>query len=157
MLAAVLALAPRGTLSRAWCIPLVAVGGNLHAGAVFAAFVLGLECLEAFWRTRRPAELALAALGGLALLANPGILFDARYLLHHLLEVNPHPAERQLQSRRQTGVVTLLKAIDGRPDAVILLVTSEGRRVHTLLFFDSWYSNNPPARRMWYDFNHTSD
>jgi hypothetical protein len=88
VLGGILALSPRGTLARALCIPLVALGGNLHAGAAFAAFVLVLECVEAFWRTRRPAELLLAALAGLSLLANPGMLFDARYLLHHLLEVN---------------------------------------------------------------------
>ena len=64
------------------CVALVAVDGNLHAGAVFAAFVLALHALEAFWRTRRRAELAIAACAGLALLANPGVLFNARYLLN---------------------------------------------------------------------------
>src|SRR5207302_6771452 len=74
LLAAVLALAPRDTRWRGLCVALVAVGGNLHAGAVFAAFVLALHALEAFWRTRRRAELAIAACAGLALLANPGVL-----------------------------------------------------------------------------------
>jgi len=82
LLAAVLALAPRDTRWRGLCVALVAVGGNLHAGAVFAAFVLALHALEAFWRTRRRAELAIAACAGLALLANPGVLFNARYLLN---------------------------------------------------------------------------
>jgi hypothetical protein len=88
VLACVLALAPRGTRGRAWSVLVVAIGGNLHAGAAFAAGVLGLAALEAFWRTRRGVELALAAAAGLALLANPGVLFDARYLLEHLLKVN---------------------------------------------------------------------
>ncbi len=88
LLAAVLALAPRDTRRRGLCVALVAIGGNLHAGAVFAAFVLALHALEAFWRTRRRGELAIAALAGLALLANPGVLFNARYLLEHLLHVN---------------------------------------------------------------------
>jgi len=88
VLAAVLALAPRSTKMRAACIALVALGGNLHAGAAFAACILGLEALEAFWRTRRRVELAIAAGAGLALLANPGMLFDAGYLLEHLLRVN---------------------------------------------------------------------
>ena len=65
LLAAVLALAPRDTRWRGLCVALVAVGGNLHAGAVFAAFVLALHALEAFWRTRRRAELAIAACAGL--------------------------------------------------------------------------------------------
>ena len=34
-LAAMLALSRRGTLARALSIPLLAIGGNLHAGAVF--------------------------------------------------------------------------------------------------------------------------
>jgi hypothetical protein len=88
VLAGVLALAPRSTKARAACIALVVIGGNLHAGAAFAAFILGLEALEAFWRTRRRVELVIAAGAGLALLANPGMLFDAGYLLEHLLRVN---------------------------------------------------------------------
>src|SRR5438105_5096388 len=88
LLAAVLALAPRGPRERVICVVLVVVGGNFHAGAAFAAFVLGLECIEAYVRTRRPVELWLALGARLALLANPGLLFNARYLLHHLLEVD---------------------------------------------------------------------
>ena len=88
LLAAALALAPRSTRARAICVALVALGGNLHSGAVFAAFVLGMECVEAWTRSRRPVELWLAAAAGLALLANPGVLFNAGYLLDHLLRVN---------------------------------------------------------------------
>jgi hypothetical protein len=88
LLAAVLALAPRSTRARVLCVALVALGGNLHAGAAFAAFVLALECIEAYARTRRPAELWLALAAGAALLANPGVLFNAGYLLEHLLRVN---------------------------------------------------------------------
>jgi hypothetical protein len=88
LLAAVLALAPRDLRARAICVGLVALGGNLHSGAVFAAFVLALECLEAFWRSRRSVELWLAAGAVLALLANPGVLFNTGYLLEHLLHVD---------------------------------------------------------------------
>lgn len=87
-LAMVLALAPRSTRARAACIAVVAIAGNLHAGAAFAACILALEALEAYWHSRRPVELLIAAGAAAALLANPGVLFDARYLLHHLFEVN---------------------------------------------------------------------
>jgi hypothetical protein len=88
LMAAVLALAPRTTRARAICVGLVALGGNLHAGAAFAAFILALECIEAYARTRRPVELWLALGAGAALLANPGVLFNARYLVEHLIRVN---------------------------------------------------------------------
>jgi hypothetical protein len=88
LLAAVLAFAPRSTRARAVCVGLVALGGNVHAGAAFAAFVLGLECVEAYARTRRPLELGLSLLAGVALLANPGVLFNAGYLVEHLTHVN---------------------------------------------------------------------
>ena len=84
LLAAALALGPLSTRARAFCVGLIALGGNLHAGAAFGAFVLGLECLEAFWRTRNRVELLLAFAAGAALVANPGFLFDARYLFAHL-------------------------------------------------------------------------
>ena len=88
LLAGVLALGPRSTRARAVSVALVALGGNLHSGAAFAAFVLGLECLEAWTRSRRGVELWLAAAAAAALLANPGMLFNARYLLEHLLHVS---------------------------------------------------------------------
>jgi hypothetical protein len=88
LLAAVLALAPRSTRARAACVALVALGGNLHSGAAFAAFVLALLCLEAWLVSRRRLELLLAVGAGVALLANPGVLFNARYLLEHLLHVD---------------------------------------------------------------------
>jgi len=88
LLAAVLALAPRGVRARALCVALVALGGNLHSGAVFAAFVLAAESLEAWQRSRRGVEIWLAAGAALALLANPGVLFNSGYLLEHLLHVD---------------------------------------------------------------------
>ena len=88
VLAAVLAIAPRSTRTRAICVALVAIGGNLHSGAAFAAFVLALFCIEAWWRSRRPLELWLAFGAVAALLFNPGVLFNARYLLEHLLHVD---------------------------------------------------------------------
>jgi hypothetical protein len=74
----------RGTGHRFACALVVAVIGNLHAGAAFAAGVAGLFCLEEFARTRRRAELWAAAACGLAVLANPGTLYNAHYLLLHL-------------------------------------------------------------------------
>jgi hypothetical protein len=70
---------------RLWCLPLIALGSNLHSGAAFATGVLALFCLEAFllggrqWR-----DLVLAACGGLALLANPGGFFNVAYIIKHL-------------------------------------------------------------------------
>jgi hypothetical protein len=46
--------------------------------------VLGLFCLEEFLRTRRPAELGIAALAGLSLVANPGGPYDLYYLVSSL-------------------------------------------------------------------------
>ena len=43
-----------------WLVPVVALAGNLHSGAIFAAGVLGLFCLQAFWRSLRAVELALS-------------------------------------------------------------------------------------------------
>jgi hypothetical protein len=88
LLAAVLALAPRSTRARAFCVGLVAIAGNLHSGAVFGAFVLGLESLEAFRRSRQRAEILIAVGAGLALLFNPGLLFNARYLIGNLFHLN---------------------------------------------------------------------
>ena len=132
LLAAVLALAPRGTRERAICVALVALGGNLHAGAAFAAFVLGLECLEGWYRTRRPADLWLALGSGLALLANPGLLFDAKYLLHHLLEVDEVVQLREFEPPSFAArpafflllPVTLLLAVHRRRERPALLAAT---------------------------------
>lgn len=87
-LAAVVALGLRGRgRSIRWRLlmaAVVALASNLHAGAGFAAGVAGLFCLEEAWRMRRPAELAAAALCGLAIACNPGGLFIPRYLVAHL-------------------------------------------------------------------------
>jgi hypothetical protein len=132
LLAAVLALAPRGTRARAVCVVLVALGGNLHAGAAFAGFVLGLECLEAWVRTRRPVELWLALGAGVALLANPGLLFDAKYLLHHLLEIDEVLQLREFEPPSFGArpafflllPVTLLLAVHRRRERPALLVAT---------------------------------
>jgi len=76
-------LAP-GTWLRAACLPVVALAGNLHSGAIFAAGVLGLFCLQAFWRSRRAVDLAIGALALAALCANPGGLFLLRSMAWHL-------------------------------------------------------------------------
>src|SRR5205823_14610479 len=70
--AGVLALGPRSTRARAVCVALVALGGNLHSGAAFAAFVLGLACHEAWARPRRGVEQSHGAAPAAALVANPG-------------------------------------------------------------------------------------
>jgi hypothetical protein len=83
-LAVTLWLGPVSTRARTIGVFVLALAGNLHSGAAFAAFVLALHCIEAYWRTRRPVELALAAACGVALIANPGALFNLRYLDQHL-------------------------------------------------------------------------
>jgi hypothetical protein len=87
-LAAVLLLCLRGrgrsTAHRWACAAVIALAGNLHAGAGFAAGVAGLFCIEELWRTRRAEEALAAAACGLALLANPGALYNVRYLLENL-------------------------------------------------------------------------
>ncbi len=84
-LALVVALCELRTLrARLACVLVIALSGNLHSGAPFAAGVLGLHCLEAFARTRRPRELAIGAAGVLALCANPGGLFNLKSLVWHL-------------------------------------------------------------------------
>lgn len=84
-LALVVALCELGTLrSRLACVLVIALFGNLHSGAPFAAGVLGLHCLQHFASTRRARELAVAAGGALALCANPGGLFNLTSLVWHL-------------------------------------------------------------------------
>ena len=78
------ALAARSRRERALAVVAVALGSNFHTGAAFGAFVLGLSCLEAFWRERRWEDLALGALAGLALLANPGGAQTPEILFSHL-------------------------------------------------------------------------
>ena len=82
VLAAALAARSRG--ERALAVAAVALGSNCHTGAAFGAFVLGLACLEEWWRGRQPADLALAALSFLALLANPGFAETPQILFEHL-------------------------------------------------------------------------
>jgi len=84
VLALCLAGEGRGPFFRALCVPVIALAGNLHSGAPFAAGLLGLFCAEEFWRARRASELVIAALGIAALCANPGGLFDLRSLFFHL-------------------------------------------------------------------------
>jgi hypothetical protein len=83
-LALALWLGPASTRARSLCVIALVIAGNLHSGAAFGSFVLALYCLEAYWRTRRPVELVLAAACGLALIANPGAFFNLRYLDEHL-------------------------------------------------------------------------
>jgi len=70
---------------RVLCLPLVALGSNLHSGAAFAAGVLGIACVEAFvLGGRRVRELIVACLGVVALAANPGGVFNVWYVVEHL-------------------------------------------------------------------------
>src|SRR5207253_1115741 len=62
-------------------VPLIALCGNLHAGAVFPAGVAGLFFLEAWWKTRDWRELAGAAAAGLAVLGDPGGAYNLHYLI----------------------------------------------------------------------------
>ncbi|MBL8956564.1 MAG: hypothetical protein JNK82_37665 [Myxococcaceae bacterium] len=87
----------RGWL-RALCVPLIALGSNLHAGAMFSTVVLGVFCLEALWRERRWArELAIGAAGGLALMVNPGGPYNVWYMATHLKLYDAIPIQ-ELQS-----------------------------------------------------------
>jgi len=131
-LAAALALAPRSTKARAICVALVALGGNVHSGAVFAAFVLAIESVEDAARTRRRVELWLALGAVLALLANPGVLFNTRYLFEHLLRVDDVIQLREFEPPFPLRVpafylllpVTLLIAVRRRRERPALLVAA---------------------------------
>jgi hypothetical protein len=84
--------ASTGWKRRLACVPLIALFSNLHAGAAFPAVVLALFCAEAFFASGRSwREAAIGVAGLAALLANPGGLFDLRYLLanQHQGEVVP--------------------------------------------------------------------
>ncbi len=74
----------REALWRWLCLPVIAIAGNLHSGALFASGLLGLFCAQEFWRTRRVSEPIIAALGVAAVCANPGGLFNLRSLFWHL-------------------------------------------------------------------------
>jgi hypothetical protein len=75
----------RGVRWRVACVPLIAVASNFHAGAVFPWIVLAAFCVERAWAERAwLREGALAVVGGLALFANPGALFNLRDNLAHL-------------------------------------------------------------------------
>ena len=84
-IAAVLLLCLTGRRRLRWaCLPLLILFGNLHAGAAFAAGIAGLFFLEAAWKERSWRELSGAALAGLALLVNPGGLYNLWYFAAHL-------------------------------------------------------------------------
>ncbi len=84
-LALVVALCELGSFrARLASVLVIALAGNLHSGAPFAAGVLGLHCLQEFVRTRRLRELAIASAAVLALCANPGGLFNLESLVWHL-------------------------------------------------------------------------
>jgi hypothetical protein len=89
----------RRTAFRFACAPIIALFGNLHSGAPFAAGLLGLFCAQEFFQGlrappaggaagssgRRPlAEVVAAAMGVVALVANPGGSFNLRSLFWHL-------------------------------------------------------------------------
>lgn len=76
----------RGVAFRLACVPLIALGSNLHAGAAFSSAILGIFSVDAALRvgSRARSELAVAAAGFGALLVNPGFLFNVRYLFDHL-------------------------------------------------------------------------
>ena len=74
----------RGRRWRWAAVPVVALAGNLHAGAAFAAAVAAIFFLDEWLRTRDARELAGAGAAALSLLANPGGLYDLRYLAAHL-------------------------------------------------------------------------
>jgi hypothetical protein len=107
---------------RAAGVLLVALFSNLHAGAMFPAAVLGFFCVEAFLQSRRPVELGLAAGAGVALLVNPGGLFNIGYIFEHLSvrEVIPiaemaPPTFGNVPDFYVAGVIALLLALrEGR-------------------------------------------
>lgn len=78
----------RGWRLRAACLPLIALGSNLHAGAVFSSALLGLFALAAAIRERSVHGFlreGLIATGGiLALMANPGGTYNLVYAFEHL-------------------------------------------------------------------------
>ena len=132
VLAAALALGPRTTRARAICVALVAVAGNLHSGAAFASFVLALYCVDAWLRSRNRLELWLALGAVAALLVNPGVLFNFRYLLTHLLHVDDVVQLREFEPPSFAArpafylllPVTLLFAVHRRREQPVLLLST---------------------------------
>jgi hypothetical protein len=104
LLAAVTALClgspPERRAPRWIAVALIALGSNLHAGAMFSSIALGVFCGEGVLRERRfwP-HAALAAAGFLALCANPGGFYNVWYVLTHLKLYDLIPIQ-ELQSPR---------------------------------------------------------
>lgn len=70
---------------RAAVVPLIALGSNLHAGAIFSSAVLGLFCVVTAAQERAfVREGAIAAAGVLALMCNPGGTYNVFYAVRHL-------------------------------------------------------------------------
>ncbi|MGZ6126490.1 MAG: hypothetical protein ACXWLR_16090, partial [Myxococcales bacterium] len=93
---------------------------------------LSLSCLEAWLRSRRGVELWLALGAALALLANPGVLFNARYLLDNLLHVDEVLQLRELEPPSFAArpafylllPATLLLAVHRRRERPALLIST---------------------------------
>jgi len=84
VIAATLYLCHAAPRLRFFCLPIIALGANLHAGAAFAAGIAGLFFLQEFFRGRR--GLALLGMAGClaATLATPNGLYGVTYLFAHL-------------------------------------------------------------------------
>ncbi|HME91664.1 MAG TPA: hypothetical protein VKE49_09585, partial [Myxococcaceae bacterium] len=75
----------RSWILRAACLPLIALGSNFHAGAIFSAVTLATFCAEsAFLQRAWGREVLIAALGFAALMANPGGSHNLFYATWHL-------------------------------------------------------------------------
>jgi hypothetical protein len=66
------------------CLPVIALAGNFHSGAIFAAAVVVCHCLQEAWLRRRPLELVVAAAAVACLCLNPGGPFDLASMIFHL-------------------------------------------------------------------------
>jgi hypothetical protein len=79
---------------RLLCVPIIVFGSNGHSGAIFALGALGLFCVEAAWRERAWGREILIGLGGaLALVANPGGLYNVLYAFGNLSVYKQLPIE----------------------------------------------------------------
>lgn len=75
----------RGWAFRAACVPLIAIGSNFHAGAIFSAIALGVFCAESIFRKGAWGREVLIAIAGFAaLMANPGGSHNLLYATWHL-------------------------------------------------------------------------